>query len=310
MQKELKDYIKEVGNIICTIGHTLIYGMPYKVDDFNAPVELETYNRFVSTNGRGFVSLTNTYKQIEPSSIKPDFELNELVTNIHKAIHKCTSDKKTGDLNHFFSNIAYDITSLIRSGNDAKRIYQVILEKNSEMLKDILLSKEDINTIAKDIMECSIPKELCIREGSTILSLTSSEGMSLLYKSTVAPEGIQLLVDNPNLVAKIIEDRLNHIVTAKRHEGQSALFWLAGTPDGRKIFMGNPDLVAKITEDGLNQIVTVAGCKGRSALFWLACTPDGRAILDKYSSLELFAQAKVLNSLKKRSTEFYTAHKK
>lgn len=50
-------------------------------------------------------------------------------------------------------------------------------------------------------------------------------------------------MDNQDLVAKITEDGLNQVVTAKGYEGSSTLYWLSGAPNGRAILEKCPRLV-------------------------------------------------------------------
>ena len=90
------------------------------------------------------------------------------------------------------------------------------------------------------------------------------KGKSALYFLAANPEGLQLLIDDANLLSKIMAHGLNRVVVEGEDEGKSALYFLARNPEGRQLLTL---LRREITDQGLNSVIGEGEDEGKSALF-------------------------------------------
>ena len=138
MKKALLDYTDDVQRITCTISHEPIFDMPYNIDGYKEPVELENYLHYISdSDEQGFVSITDSSKDISAQDIVPNHELYALVNKIHLAIVNTIDNKDMASLTRFLEETSYSITSIIRINNKATMILSYVVSKNIKSLSEL-----------------------------------------------------------------------------------------------------------------------------------------------------------------------------
>lgn len=159
---------------------------------------------------------------------------------------------------HQWQAIACDAPKILQSYDDNSKIFDSLSHGQLSMItEEALNSTHDsqqsvlyllVQRHIKTLLKCKDLQNKITREG---LNRVDANGISPLMLILAAPEGKELLA-NSQIIGKISQNGLNHIVTGEKRKGQSALLLLCHSHYS-SILYENPSLVDLIDPDVFNK---------------------------------------------------------